>query len=70
MSIFTGSCVALVTPFNDDGSINFDKFIEKVREDEINVAQNAVKYYGSTKKYTKAIKKNLDNFLKMVHWEL
>lgn len=28
MSIFTGSCVALVTPFNDDGSINFDKFIE------------------------------------------
>ncbi|RGD73409.1 MerR family transcriptional regulator [Anaerofustis stercorihominis] len=45
------------------GSIeNFDKFIEKVREDEINVAQNAVKYYGSTKKYTEAIKKNLDNF--------
>ena len=45
------------------GSIeNFDKFIEKVKEDEINVAQNAVKYYGSTKKYTEAIKKNLDNF--------
>lgn len=45
------------------GSIeNFDKFIEKIREDEINVAQNAVKYYGSTKKYTEAIKKNLDNF--------
>ena len=45
------------------GSIeNFDKFIEKVREDEINVAKNAVKYYGSTKKYTEAIKKNLDNF--------
>ncbi|MCQ4794835.1 MerR family transcriptional regulator [Anaerofustis stercorihominis] len=45
------------------GSIeNFDKFIEKVREDEINVAQNAVKYYGSTQKYTEAIKKNLDNF--------
>ena len=45
------------------GSIeNFDKFIEKVKEDEINVAQNALKYYGSTKKYTEAIKKNLDNF--------
>lgn len=28
MSIFTGSCVALVTPFKEDGSINFDKLLE------------------------------------------
>lgn len=28
MSIFTGSCVALVTPFKEDGSVNFEKLIE------------------------------------------
>lgn len=28
MSIFTGSCVAMVTPFNADGSVNFKKLIE------------------------------------------
>lgn len=28
MSIFTGSCVALVTPFKPDGSVNFEKLIE------------------------------------------
>ena len=28
MSIFTGSGVAIVTPFNDDESINYDKLDE------------------------------------------
>lgn len=28
MSIFTGSCVAMVTPFKEDGSVNFEKLIE------------------------------------------
>lgn len=30
MSIFTGSGVALVTPFNDDGSVNFNKLKELI----------------------------------------
>lgn len=28
MSLFTGACVALVTPFKEDGSVNFEKLIE------------------------------------------
>ena len=28
MSVFTGSCVALITPFKEDGSVNFEKLIE------------------------------------------
>ncbi len=30
MSLFTGSCVALVTPFKEDGSVNFEKLIELI----------------------------------------
>ena len=26
MSIFTGAGVAIITPFNEDGSINFEEF--------------------------------------------
>lgn len=28
MSLFTGACVALITPFKEDGSVNFEKLIE------------------------------------------
>jgi 4-hydroxy-tetrahydrodipicolinate synthase len=30
MSIFTGSAVALITPFNPDGSVNFEKLKELI----------------------------------------
>ena len=32
MAIFTGAGVAIVTPFKEDGSINFDKFAELIDE--------------------------------------
>lgn len=30
MSLFKGACVALVTPFKEDGSVNFEKLIELI----------------------------------------
>ena len=29
MAIFTGAGVAIITPFNEDGSINFDAFVQE-----------------------------------------
>lgn len=40
----------------------FDKFIEKAKEDESAIARTAVEYYGSVEKYTEAIKENLSHF--------
>lgn len=34
ISIFTGAGVAIITPFNEDGSINFEEF-GKIIEDQI-----------------------------------
>ena len=28
MAVFTGAGVAIVTPFHEDGSVNYDKFAE------------------------------------------
>lgn len=41
---------------------DFDQFIERVRDDEENLAQIAVKQFGSVEKYTQAMKRNLDHF--------
>ena len=30
MSLFTGSGVALITPFHQDGSVNYEKFYKKL----------------------------------------
>ena len=37
MSIFTGAGVAIITPFNEDGSINFEEFerLLKIRLQDI-----------------------------------
>lgn len=40
----------------------FDDFIQKVRDDQSDIAENAVKYYGSVEKYTEAMKNNLSHF--------
>ncbi len=45
------------------GSVeNFDKFIDKVKKDEANIASLAAKQYGSVEKYTKAMKYNMEHF--------
>ncbi len=45
------------------GSIeNFDMFIQKIRDDESQVAEIAIKQFGSVKKYTEAMKYNLEHF--------
>lgn len=45
------------------GSIeNFDMFIQKIKDDEANVAKLAIKQFGSVEKYTEAMKHNLEHF--------
>ena len=45
------------------GSVeNFDLFIQKIREDESNVAKLVIKEFGSVEKYTEAMKYNLEHF--------
>lgn len=41
---------------------NFDRFIQKVREDEPEIARLAVKQFGSVEKYTETMKYNLEHF--------
>lgn len=49
------------------GSVeNFDKLIEKVKEDEPHLAQLAVKQFGSVEKYTEAMKDNLVHFSELM----
>lgn len=45
------------------GSVeDFDQFINRVRDDQDNVARLAVKQFGSVEKYTEAMKQNLAHF--------
>lgn len=45
------------------GSIeNFDMFIQKIRDDETEIAKLAIKQFGSIEKYTETMKYNLDHF--------
>ena len=45
------------------GSVeNFDHFIQKVKEDEPEIAKLGIKYYGSVEKYTEVMKDNLEHF--------
>lgn len=45
------------------GSIdNFNLFIQKAKDDESNIAQLAIKQYGSVEKYTEAMKYNMEHF--------
>ena len=47
MSIFTGSAVALITPFNDDLSVNYDKIKELVNW-QIEEGTQAILALGTT----------------------
>ncbi len=45
------------------GSIdNFDMFIQRIKDDEENVAKLAIQHFGSIEKYTEEMKYNLDHF--------
>lgn len=41
---------------------SLEQFIQKVKDDEANVARLAVRQYGSVEKYTQAMKYNLEHF--------
>lgn len=47
MSIFTGSAVAIVTPFNEDGSVSYEKF-DKLVEFQIANHTDAIVVCGTT----------------------
>ena len=45
------------------GSVeNFDLFIQKVKDDEPEIAKLAIRLYGSVEKYTEAMRHNLEHF--------
>lgn len=45
------------------GSVeNFDMFIQKIKDDETEVAKLAIQQFGSIEKYTEAMKYNLEHF--------
>lgn len=45
------------------GSVeNFDMFIQKIKDDEAEVAKLAIQQYGSIEKYTESMKYNLEHF--------
>ena len=53
------------------GSIeNFDMFIQKVKDDEAEVAKLAIKQFGSVEKYTEAMKYNLEHFSEIMETQL
>ncbi len=53
------------------GSIeNFDMLIQKVKDDEAEVAKLAIKQFGSVEKYTEAMKYNLEHFPEIMETQL
>ncbi|MCM1560175.1 MAG: MerR family transcriptional regulator [Butyrivibrio sp.] len=49
------------------GSIeNFDMFIQKIKDDEAELAKLAIKQFGSVEKYTEAMKHNLKHFSELM----
>lgn len=53
------------------GSIeNFDMFIQKIKNDEAEVAKFAIKQFGSIEKYTEAMKYNLEHFSEIMEKQL
>lgn len=49
---------------------DFDVFIEKVKEDESEVAKLAIQQYGSVEKYTEAMKYNLEHFSEIMEQKM
>ncbi len=53
------------------GSVkNFDMFIQKLKDDESEVAKLAIQQFGSIEKYTEAMKHNLEHFSELMdNWQ-
>jgi len=49
---------------------NFDMFIQKIKDDESEVAKLAIKQFGSIEKYTEAMKYNLEHFSEIMETKL
>lgn len=49
---------------------NFNLFIQKIKDDEDNVAKLAIKQFGSVEKYTEAMKYNLEHFSEIMEKRL
>ena len=49
---------------------NFDMFIQKIKDDEAEVAKLAIKHFGSIEKYTEAMKHNLEHFSELMETQL
>ena len=47
MSIFTGAGVAIITPFNEDGSINFEEFGKIIAK---SIADDTIKMWSDAEK--------------------
>lgn len=53
------------------GSVeNFDMFIQKIKDDETEVAKLAIQQFGSIEKYTEAMKYNLEHFSEIMEKQL
>jgi DNA-binding transcriptional MerR regulator len=53
------------------GSVeNFDLFVQKIKEDEPEVAKLAIKQFGSVEKYTEAMKYNLQHFSEVMEQQI
>ena len=49
---------------------NFDLFIQKIKDDETEVAKLAIRQFGSIEKYTEAMKHNLEHFSELMETQL
>lgn len=49
---------------------NFDLFLQRAKDGEAEIAQKAIKEYGSVEKYTEAMKYNLAHFSEVVEGQL
>ena len=53
------------------GSIeNYDMFIQKIKDDETELAKLAIRLFGSVEKYTEAMKYNLEHFSEIMEKQL
>ena len=53
------------------GSIeNFDMFVQKIKDDESEIARLAIRQFGSIEKYTEAMKHNLHHFSELMETQL
>jgi len=53
------------------GSIeNYEFFLNKIKEDEENVAKLAIQYFGSIEKYTESMKYNLEHFSEIMETKI